>query len=755
MPGIEILSLIVIGFIGISYPIIMEAVSRLDDRYKSEALLKKFHKEDSYIKFNFYLRVSAVVLFVYATGFLNAIPLASVDCFGFFDVTDSETLTLNHLIKWPLLFFTTTLTYNFFKLARRILHYYRPIEILDELSIHDIDDFAVAGELMLNFEKNGDHRYTGKFGDFFYTAFKTVRERQENQAVVYPALYYSIVYNAIEELAVKRNKRNYLLISGTSGAIWLLGELPGYEISEQTYRWLWQNLLLALNYERDDLIIHHWESCHQYYIYNLKYIDEIYDNSGDGSAVVNKLEVDKRKAERSRFIEFHYVLGGLLLYKERYDCIGRMFNYTQSDPPSYDLLPSSMNEIFKFYNDLRDPYDRKYYLISYQYPFPSLSGVSADSFIKKWIMSYMAILFLRQYTIYPYLIYMEPLKYPTIPKTQGEIKKWIDGLDFFKNLVIEHLQNTELLRSLGLDFITEQWCEDHKKPYPIVFIENFKSKLENAYHINAINLVSSGEKIRQFKSATTLIIEKAVSKIMLVNNEVEIEDDKADKWYVHGQKLIENKDTFSDNPEMHIENFDTFLGAVIARSLTDGLGDTFFHKRSKSYLLKSEHIFEAIDKMKIDEGYVIVNFGLSLNHFINDVKVEGLSSDRYKNISIYTFDGSDLVRDCLFILNKFDLPSISIKPIDNSILEKYQLDKISETIDLYSSVIDLHNPSDDILEEVQKYEFEGELDKSVLMSIFMSTEFKWKKEVNVIQLNRYSEYLQRGLPNKLSDVELF
>src|SRR5690606_39284315 len=101
--------------------------------------------------------------------------------------------------------------------------------------------------------------------------------------------------------------------------------------------------------------------------------------------------------------------------------------------------------------------------ISQLYPFPDLSGLNADSVIRKWIMSYMAILFLRQYTIHPYLITMKPLDYPPIPTTQGEIKQWIDGLDFFKKLVSEHLQNTELLKILGLDFITAQWCEEDRK----------------------------------------------------------------------------------------------------------------------------------------------------------------------------------------------------------------------------------------------------------------------------------------------------
>ncbi len=51
---------------------------------------------------------------------------------------------------------------------------------------------------------------------------------------------------------------------------------------------------------------------------------------------------------------------------------------------------------------------------------------------------------------------MKPLDYPSIPKSQGVIKGWIDGLDFFKKLVSEHLENKELLEELNFDFITKE-----------------------------------------------------------------------------------------------------------------------------------------------------------------------------------------------------------------------------------------------------------------------------------------------------------
>jgi hypothetical protein len=617
----------------------------------------------------------------------------------------------------------------------------------------DLKYFSALSDLLLQSIKTQQTTYSQTLSNFFYTAFRKVRDKFTNEPVVYPELYYETVYRAIEELAILKEKRNYLLEHRTSGGIWLLGEMQDKEISETTYTWLWRNLLLAVRYQQDDLVVNHWETCHQYYSYSMPYIYEKYDSKAGSFQVSNQEVVNKRITERKRFIEFHFALGGLLTYKERYACIKRLFSHTQSQPPKYDLLPESMYEIFKFYFEVRDPYDRKYTWISHQYPFPELSGLNADYVIKKWIMYYMAILFLRQYTIVAYLITMRPLDFPPTPPTQGEIKQWIDGLDFFKKVVSEHLQNTELLKTLNLDFITPEWCKENQQPYPITFIENFKSNLENAYHNNALNLPISAEKVQQFENATRTIVESAFEKLQVINSDTAIQDDNSDKWYVNGQRMLQSKDAFSDIPEGHNMEFDSFLASVVARSLHEGLGQIFLRKMTKSYLLKSEDFFKAIDKIATEDSFVIVNFGINLDYFVNQVKVPGLSNEKYKNIDICSFNGSHIVRNSLFILKKSDLPNISSRPISEDVIGRYSLKKISDRINLYSSVIDLNKTSEEVFNENKQDKSDTDLKKSVLLSITVSAEFKWRKNTEVIQLQQYSEFFQKGIANKLDDVK--
>jgi hypothetical protein len=615
----------------------------------------------------------------------------------------------------------------------------------------ELEHFKALIDVFLNSIARKNYTLVSTISRFLYDAFKKERDKAGNNPVVYPNAYYELIYKTIEDLAQLNNRKFAAIEKRTSGGIWLLGELQGHKISDITYTWLWRNLILAIQYEKDNMILDHWETSHQYISYSLDFIQPDYNYSSSKLEIKNEEQVNNRKQEREKFLEFHYALGGLLMYKHRYLCIKQIFDYTTSHPPKYELLPDSMSDIFHFYNEFRDPYEMKYTWISSQYPFPDLRGINSDYVIKKWISSYFAILFLRQYTINPYLITMKPLDFPILPKTQSEIKNWIDGLDFFKNLVSEHLNNKELISSMNLDFITPEWCELNEKIYPLDFIDTLKEKLLNEYKQNAITIPISKEKIAQFENSTKEIIEKRIDSFNHLSNKVDFTGE-TDKWYVNGQRMLQSKDAFSETPEVHHIDFDSFLASVLSRNISDGIASTFFYKKSDSYLLKQEDIFKAIDKLNISNEYLIVSFGINIEHYINYLKVPNLSLQKYKDIEIHTYDGSRLVGSSLFLLKKTDLPFISTKNIEKEQIEKYSLNKISDSINLHTSIIDLNTTTKEIFNENKDSKEEDEIRKSVLMSIIISTEIKWKKNVNVINLVEYSEYRQKGLPNSLNDI---
>jgi len=747
MNGIDAYIYIIISLFGVAYPILLQVIARLDEKYFSDKIVELFENEWENKAFRYSLILSLVFIVIWS---LELKPIVQINGLDFF-IANSATilLAINAII----------LVFLFFRLVRKILLYYSPTKFIPYLierqskSDNDFQFFAVLSELLLLFIRQKQTTYTKTLSDFFNLAFKKIRDKQVQQPVVYPEVYYKLVYKAIEELAIVKEKRNYILEYYTAGEIWLLGELQGNEISEETYYWMWNNLIISNSYKQDDLILNHWETCHQFYNSELREISPEFGVVNENYQLVNQEKVNKREKERKRFIEFHYALGGLLMYTKRYNCINRIFNHTQSQPATYVLLPISMNQIFKFSFEIRDIYERNYNEITERYSFPKLSGLNAYNVIRKWILSYMAVLFLRQYKISPFIPSAKPLDFPSFPKTQGQINQWIEGLNFFKKLVTEHLSNKELLESLELSFITEEWCKKHKLLAPIKFVDRFKLDLEELYDRNSSSLEVSVDIGSTYKKLVKNIIEPTIRKLKLICNTDSIPEGESDSWFLKGRKMLHGKEAFIENPEADYSAVYKFLPNQISSDILEGFSKTFKYKTTEYYLIKTHDFFKAIDSLIIDESYVIINFGINLNFFINQIRVPELTKDNYKNIKIFSFEGWHPLRDSLFILKKSDLPQILNKPIDLATRNKYELDEIEKNNLLYCSIIDLNKATEEFIEEIKKEKSVEEIKKMVLINIDLSLEIRWNKNIEVIQLNQDIDFLEKGIANNLTDIK--
>ena len=735
----------VISLLGVAYPILLQVISRLDEKYQSELVVELFNKEFTGKFFKYSLFCSLILTVVWS---LKLEPYVRIDFLNSFIENSAEILLGISCI---------VLVFVFFLYVNKMLVYYSPNKFIPYLiskykkKENSVEQFEALSDIFILSIKQQQRNISLTLSEFLYTAFKSIRDKSNDEPVEYPDSYYDLVYKSIEELVIQKDKRNLALEYRIVGGIWLLGELKSGAISEKTYKWIWRNLSLVVQYHHDDMLLFHWATADQYYSFNLEPIQKKLEQINGTFQVSNQNVVDKRKTERERFIEFHYALGALLNSMNRFECIRRMFIHTNSQPPKYELLPESMTQIFQFYFKIRDPYDRKYTWISSSYPFPNQSGIVHDSIVKKWIFSFLAVLFLRQYTIFPYLTTMRPLDYPQIPETQSEIKEWIDGLDFFKKLVSEHIVNLELMKILKFDFITKEWCVKENKPYPLDFIDEFKSKLEEKYKNNALTIKIFPEKEEQVKNSTKTILETTLSKYQVLNNPNTISGE-LNKWYINGQRILFGKDALSEHPESHYFEFDSFIAKAISESIKEGISYTFLNKRSKTYLLRQEDFFKGIDALKVSDQFVLICFGFNLNHFINTLKVPKLTESNYKNATLFSFGGSREVYNTVFVINRSDLPKIHTIELEEDVMVKYKLKKISETYNLFFSILDLNECDDEILKENRKDFTDDELRKSALINVMFTLEILWSKNIELIQLIQYSEFEQRGLPNSLDEI---
>lgn len=738
----------IVAILGIAYPILFQVVSRLDEKYSTNLIIDLFNKEKTRKLFLFFLISSLASILIWA---IKTPPLFKINGLNFF-INNSALLILS--------LNTIALIVFFFLFVEKILVYYTPTKFLKYLmkkhnKTNDVENqvyFKAISDVLIFSIKQQNQTIAKTISDFMYSAFQKVREENKGKAVEYPISYYEVIYKAIEELCFLDNNKLKFLEYRTAGAIWLLGELNNNRVSETTYTWIWRNLLLAISYKKDDMVMDYWKNAHQFYSYQLRQIIPKY--SYNSFETQNKEEIKIRDEERRRFLEFHYALGGLLLYEKRYDVIGRAFKYTTSIPPRYELLPLAMGEVFQTFIQFRDPYETKYSWISHSYGFPNLDGLNSDGVIKYWITKYTALLYIRQYSIQPYLITMKPLELPKAPDEQGEKKKLIENLDFFEKLVNEVLQETELMEKAKLGFINKDWIEENKLPDPIELIHQYKSQLEKAFEKIEVEQDVSPTKLEQVKESSIPIISEALKKYNCIRND-SIVRESFNNWFIHGERAVMEKNAFSDNNDVYNLNFDSFLASHIAKKFKHGISETFFYTKSDKYLLNISDVFKGIDKLKINSSdYVIVSFGNNLSYIKDQYSIDDLSDNKYKDIEIINFQESNhlIAGESLFILRKTDLPNIIYRDLDAKQIEKYTLELIDDEIKLYLSVINL-NKNEELRNELKSSHQDKDLNKSVLLNLSILTEIRWKKGIKNIMIQVNTPYSERGMPNSLKDVK--
>jgi len=361
-----------------------------------------------------------------------------------------------------------------------------------------------------------------------------------------------------------------------------------------------------------------------------------------------------------------------------------------------------------------------------------------------------------------YYIYQEFLTLPKSPVSQAIKKHWIDNIQRFIDELKEFLANSELLQDLQLEHITEGWCRDENKIYPLELVDKFKCQLEEDFGLAIINQPVSPEKEKKFWASSKDEFEKAIEeyKDVVTSN---VPKDGV-KWRypfeIHGSWKTADKSIFAeDQPSDHL-NYDSFFAKQVANNMRGAISETFLLVTTQGYVLKEEDLFQAIDNLEITENpndFVIISFKNNIEYYISVLKVSGLCKSNYKGVAlidIWNCSGQ-IVGNTFSIVKKSDLPWLEFKkPASKWEIEWKQEEMIIPDKYISASIIDLHKHHE-VIEKLKEKGNKEDLDDKVLVAIEMLALIHWKKDAKVIALQVASAYEDRGLPNKLEEVKPF
>lgn len=749
---VEICVPLIAVLLGTAYPIILNNISNIGEKYHSKYLLVLFKQE----------------LFQKKRGFTMKCFQFKFDLFQWFLIFSLGSLTflifefkpliniwiINNSANLLVFILTLSLLIIFFLWLKEVSLYTGDIiKLLEYLTKKyyeeaDIDKkqyiLMSINEITINAVENNDKRIEEDILKFYLSLrirlrkeYKDNHNKQNEEGIRYPYYYHQLIRELIK-IFVDRNDDNFISLQSriTNGDFLVPNDFQNIKISEDTYNSLWYNITLIRN--NTDYMSKFWSHSNQYFWTELKDIVRYLDNS-------NKGEVEEREQERKRFLEFHYAVGGLLLYSKNYEALKYIFSYSQQTPPKYELLPYKMRDIFDWVEFFRNENKQipKFFIGYDRYRFPNLDSVGTNKQVVFWICCYLCVLFIRQYKLLKTLYYSNTTNQPYLNDLSlMELYNWKESITYFKFCLNKVLEDREALEQLEL------WNTYELKYSKIdEFIIELEQSIDERISDKKKRAELSQEKIKQFYASSKKILENCLEEYLPINNPEDFDTDF--KVTFLGQRTLSNKSFFVDD-DIPCMDYDSSLANFISSySIPRDISNSFLIAKTNRYLLNNNNLLEGMDRIIQDkEDIVIIVFS---GGYETTQKIE---NSKYKENVIY-LPAIDF-KNTIFILEKSNLPRIEKSDISEEVKQELQVKKISDKWNIYGTVIDINLPGNEAIKEkwiddINYYQKENEL--QILLGLLFVGHIKFKSDRKIIQININNEFEELGTENKLSDLE--
>ena len=170
---------------------------------------------------------------------------------------------------------------------------------------------------------------------------------------------------------------------------------------------------------------------------------------------IRQKQIENNQKQRDDFMEFHIMLCSMLIQQKKYRLLALMLSFTQSEPPSYPLVPSTLSEIIDVFNRInRNNYVDPFYYET-RYPMPNMHGITEGKIIGA-ANCFLALLAYRIYVIRWSLGYESVLNTGALPNTLAALGALRDNLDVFKRWIDGIKDDKDLLNIVKLDHLKKK-----------------------------------------------------------------------------------------------------------------------------------------------------------------------------------------------------------------------------------------------------------------------------------------------------------
>ncbi|MEA4967346.1 MAG: hypothetical protein VB048_04415 [Bacteroidaceae bacterium] len=604
--------------------------------------------------------------------------------------------------------------------------------------------------------RKDDNEIAKDFYQFLYD-FVTEKNRDKSfKSVEYDNWLYNAVLS-LNDIVCRENIRPISIANSNDILKLLIPNRPEYIISDTTYLVLWRTLQQQLFYDKTNWIFEYWTHAHQYICLTLKPIEKDIDYSKDIYVIKDKEEVEKRDEQIARFKEFHLALCGMILYSQKYDLIKNVTGYSQSQPYSFPLVPSTFHEIFHLFNKLNQSDPQRSLHFDRFYSFIGIKGVDAGNISLGWTNRFLTLLLYRLNS--PEVNYMsswiKPWETPSIPDSFNECTSWLTIAEQMKYFIEEWEapDGLKIIDSLG-------WSAQEGEDQPLQKINQFIEGLKSFNEEKRTNIEHSNDKVKVFNDSSKKIIRKAVKPYLsIIKNCITPSPNyKKDIINVSISRPMD-KEAFSGDQITTFANFDKILAQSVVYEFFYQSSLSVYQHTKGFHTITDEHLFEALDRMIGEKRteYCVIAFDTYLDFYINEaqvnlnlVKIENGDKNypeySYKNdLKIYSLpsNSNPLMKRSLAIIKKEDLPCFVANDPPKETKEKLQLKLIDNVLKVYTSIL-----FGNYLEEDQKMDQH----KYCRATIYFCPLLYWKKSAVVTVLKLISRFADSGKGAEISTL---
>lgn len=666
---------------GLSYPLVIGCIEKIDDKFGSTKLSERFMSETSFKWFKTSLVINlvmAVIFPFFMDGCVHARLIMCVQCLGAIVLVSSALFLFSKIITY----------YNITDLQRVILDNYNSAVSKKDKAKEEqyfIQWVDLSGELL----KSADNELVQSVYEVLYEYVVRVHSENKGRALVFDQYYYEGI-SRINEFLSKGESKPISVNNGNSiltSLIWM-----DSVVSETTYRYLWRNLRIQMFYNKDVWIMEYWKMASQKIGLFMKPIHQyIYDE--EGKPYSQEQNEDNQK-QRENFMEFHIMLCAMLIQERKYRLLELMLSFTQSEPPSYPLVPSNISDIIDAFNKINhnsfvDPF---YYESRYQ--MPNMHGITEGKIVGA-ANCYLALLAYRIYVIRWNYGYESVLNTGALPDSLSELNTLKENLDVFKRWLERINSNKELLDIIGFssfDKIFEEKAQLYEKAIllkPVELTSRMQNEILNKMEQLRTALPLSEEKVDSVEGELTGNIIKAMEPYGdLLGGLV-----SQDKCYnLNSSVTMPFPNTaFLNNPDVGHAGIAGCISTYMLHNFYHMFASSFFAEHSQTdYSLSSEDLFQAIDKLNLNEQHYIIAFGLYFDYYIGtikDLKKEADHKYSYKGIKILSLNcNTEVFSQMVYVMRFEDRPFMNFHEPTAEEQKKLCLEKMNALYGLWLSL---------------------------------------------------------------------